>query len=385
MNYEIRSNDNYEEIIFNDEVIEKVSGYWTEYRMENAIPIEAISAASVSGTAVSENTEMRGAAVPIDADTSVSPFDAGGKLFLTMNGKDYYCSAQFCGDDFLVLTAAHCVRDAVSGEWAENIFFVRAYKDLSHQQTFPVKAAVVNKNWNSDVNARLDYAFVITAKRSDVSPLPYKTDVNNADVTAFGYPQNFGGGYAMKRADGPTSLEQNDLVLMQGNLMKGGATGGAWVEQGGNTVVGLSAFSSQNSTEHIYSPQFTSDFDNLADYAKELMQDSVKVTDVRYFTLLNKGGFVVQIQIKWTAPNGDSGTFEESGYHDICIHGERTLDLTTTKIPDGSKVRLNANVVGGKDNLAPEEFTYKTHSAAMANYKISGATLTNKLVLLSCQ
>ncbi|MFA5658169.1 MAG: hypothetical protein WC900_02675 [Oscillospiraceae bacterium] len=107
---------------------------------------------------------------------------------------------------------------------------------------------------------------------------------------------------------------------------------------------------------------------------------------IRYLKLKNAGAFVVHMVIIWDGDDGNGneshGTYEPSGYHDICAAAERTIDLNdNTKIPNGATVKLKADVVWGKDKTASEEYIYDNSCGGIAEYKISGTTLNNKLKL----
>jgi hypothetical protein len=106
---------------------------------------------------------------------------------------------------------------------------------------------------------------------------------------------------------------------------------------------------------------------------------------VRHIKLSNKGGFVARMQIIWSYDNGadnkDRGVYEPSGYHDVCAGAEREIDLKDTGIPNGSTVQLKVDVVAGKDKTADELFEYNESCGEIAEYKISGTTLIDKLTL----
>ena len=99
---------------------------------------------------------------------------------------------------------------------------------------------------------------------------------------------------------------------------------------------------------------------------------------VRAFTLHNDGSFVARIQLPWTTEDGDNGMYKQDGYHDICKHAERTVNLSDTNIPLGSSVYLHAYVVLGKGKDADKSFEYAA-DGKIAEYTISGTTLINKL------
>lgn len=108
-----------------------------------------------------------------------------------------------------------------------------------------------------------------------------------------------------------------------------------------------------------------------------------KIQHIKAITLKNSGAFVVHMQIEWYDPESSdsSGVYEPSGYHDICVGAERTINLADTDIPDGSNVRLKADVVLGKDKEASEQFRYCKDATLIPHYTISGTTLFNNLKL----
>lgn len=114
---------------------------------------------------------------------------------------------------------------------------------------------------------------------------------------------------------------------------------------------------------------------------KDPVQVAPKFPEVGSFKLINKGNFVVRMQIIHADPNsGKTAIYEPSGYHDICKYAERTIDLSkVSEIKNGEIVTLRAFVVLGKDIEASETYTFKKGSGVMATYEISGNTLTPKI------
>lgn len=107
--------------------------------------------------------------------------------------------------------------------------------------------------------------------------------------------------------------------------------------------------------------------------------------EIKSFTLHNSGAFVARMQINWIDPaSGNKGTYEPSGYHDICVGAERTINIAETDIPDGALVCLKAIVVLGSDKDANHYFLYKSDASATASYTISGTTLMNHLDFNGC-
>lgn len=112
---------------------------------------------------------------------------------------------------------------------------------------------------------------------------------------------------------------------------------------------------------------------------------------VRFFKLHNNGGFVAQIEVQYREKktdgkgnisySGEWKTWQASGYRDICLGAERTVDLygDIGKIPEEAQVRLNAVVVWGKDHPSKEQYIYSREYSKMAEYEIWGTTLCNKM------
>ena len=104
---------------------------------------------------------------------------------------------------------------------------------------------------------------------------------------------------------------------------------------------------------------------------------------IRYFKLTNKGGFVARIHVSYRR-DGEENWKEWSGSGDICLHAEKTQDLSAVGIEDGTRVRLIAFVAGGIDKLANEEYIFSASASKTASYKITGTTLISTLSLEGC-
>lgn len=112
------------------------------------------------------------------------------------------------------------------------------------------------------------------------------------------------------------------------------------------------------------------------------------MNNVRFFKMKNLGGFVARMEIIWNLGdnmgNESSGTYKPTGYQDVCVGAERTIDLNdNTNIPNGAAVRLKAEVVLGIDRVGDEMFIYDNSCSGIAEYEVSGTTLINKLKLKS--
>lgn len=266
-------------------------------------------------------------------------------------------------------------------------------QEKEKRQNVTIQTVAVRREWtetfaeNSTDHYAYDYAFLVTKELSGCKnslPIELKLSYN---LAAIGYPKSFEKGDVMCVATGHHLETSHGCVAMYGNTLTEGASGGAWLDSQAPEakVVGLNSFIVSIMPNIVYGPEFT-------EKLQALYQAAVKESlNARYIKLSNKGAFVVRMQILY---GGNRGTdehgevidfaqekFEQSGYHDICAAGERTLDLTTAKIPDGACVQLKAYVVAGKDRIAEERFIYRADSAQTKCYTITGITANPKLRL----
>ncbi|SAK88654.1 hypothetical protein AWB78_04641 [Caballeronia calidae] len=104
--------------------------------------------------------------------------------------------------------------------------------------------------------------------------------------------------------------------------------------------------------------------------------------NIEKISLKNGGGFVAKLHvIAAPATGGDGKTYPDNS--DIPLGKEHTVDLASLGVPDGSKVKLKAIVVWGKDNEAQQAFTFEKGCGKTARYSITGTTLGNELGLIN--
>lgn len=137
----------------------------------------------------------------------------------------------------LLLTAAHCVQDDITGHLAENFVFERCYTGELSTEDFTFKTGALGKT-----------------------------------VTAMGYPLNYFGGAQMIYING-TVTERADNWTIIGGKLADGSSGGAWVLEDGKTAVGLTSFGVNTFRGGIYmgSPKFDEEFDKLYQYVLTLL------------------------------------------------------------------------------------------------------------------
>ncbi len=100
---------------------------------------------------------------------------------------------------------------------------------------------------------------------------------------------------------------------------------------------------------------------------------------IDHISLKNSGAFVTRITVRGT--HSDGSTYTHNFGKDITIGTNSKVSLADlgTKIKDGDVIRLEAYVVGGRNAVSREAFTYKKGVNCCAAYTISGTTLNNTL------
>lgn len=174
----------------------------------------------------------------------------------------------------LLLTAAHCVQDDITGHLAENFVFERCYTGELSTEDFSFKTVALKENWYTEKDNKWDCAIAVLNTNSTVAtPLKYTTaGALGKTVTAMGYPLNYFDGAQMMFING-TVTERADNWTLIGGKLGNGASGGAWVLDDNLTAVGLNAYIVTSGKEIMYSgsPQFNDDFEKLYQCALTLM------------------------------------------------------------------------------------------------------------------
>ena len=260
-----------------------LSEYWTEERLRNAKPKETPSISPQEHEAIQKKKgrekrnlqedrelpqrDLKAFGTPSDADVSIAPYIHAGKMYFTLAGSNYSCSAQFLGDLTVVHTAAHCVRDASTGAWATNVVFFRGFKDGTNLQVVGTVCLSTKAGWVTGGAGRYkwDYAFIKTAAPSSSGYFGLKTLIPYGAWEAIGYPSNFASARIMQKFDGTKGTVTADVVQMNGNPMRSGNSGGAW--DVGGYVVGNNSYHVTGDTTSEWSPYYDSEVINLWRYA----------------------------------------------------------------------------------------------------------------------
>lgn len=274
---------NKDNIIKNDAPEDAVEAYWTEERIKNAIPLplpeiteeelqrllknEGKATQPLVQSMEGSDARVETPGVPEKANVNERPFWNGGKLFFTKpDGKDYSCTAEFTGQNNIVLTAAHCVRNGETGAWYKNFNFRRAYNNGGGQSVGWNCASAYYMWYMPPYNYKFDYAFIQTTSTSGAGWLGWKTQIPYTTWTAIGYPQNYGSNQYMYKVVGDKGPISGNVVQMNNNPMNYGASGGAWIAElttphvGGNYAVGVNSFIMPADPGKVWGPLFDNDF-----------------------------------------------------------------------------------------------------------------------------
>ncbi|MCK1623187.1 trypsin-like peptidase domain-containing protein [Bradyrhizobium sp. 160] len=186
-------------------------------------------------------------------DVNQIPFQHAGKLFFTLGGSSYSCTAEYTGDPTVVLTAAHCVRDMNNGAWATNVLFVQRYAAGGGRRT-TARCMATWPEWVTGGGNRWphDYAFVLMNQPSDTGHLGMKTNWRYSSLHSIGYPGAMENGQYMQLVRGSTSTVSNIVELTHGQAnFTFGASGGSMIgDLSGNGTGPYNYATSVNS--HIY-------------------------------------------------------------------------------------------------------------------------------------
>jgi hypothetical protein len=276
--------------------------YWTPERMQNAIPMDlgsvdpnGPSAKATTpersepevkvpgqppplGNSLGQTAHPRADAgilaeypypfdrFPVDPSVyGMYPYSTVGKVFFTLDGGDFVCSASVIDPGHLLLTARHCMYDIDTGSFATNWAFYPGYfQGPGFLGAWPARILVT---WGSGPNWRYDIGIVqlfdddaVGCGGSSGSPIwfytgylgyAWNTDYLTGYWEQFGYPQappfdgqsmfEVSSGFGAENVFG---LDQTIDTVEVGNDMTGGSSGGPWILDFGvgNYTNGVNSF-----------------------------------------------------------------------------------------------------------------------------------------------
>jgi hypothetical protein len=252
---------------------DEVVGYWTDARINSAVPKELAKPGSAGGGGPTKP----GASIAV-ADPYPSQH---GKVFFTENGVNYVCSgsavSQPGGDRSIVWTAGHCLNEG-PGDFVVNFIFVPAYKDnVRPHGTFAASTLYTTSGWQNNGELGVDLGAAVVGENAagqtlheatnELTPSFY-SDYTSAfqDYDMFGYPAagKFNG-QRLRLCDTKGSrLDTFKTPDTVGSAcdMTGGSSGGGWVTNLG-TIASVTSYSIPGIKNVLFGPHQESDAQTL--------------------------------------------------------------------------------------------------------------------------
>lgn len=193
------------------------------------------------------------------------PFIATGKLFFSDSiGNQYTCTASVVKPR-LILTAGHCVYDAVSKKWYTNFKFIPAFHNggAPYGQWYWAWAATTN-NWvngGGKLPNSGDFALIEMQDNSLGQKLGnitgyygYRLNALSPNhVTIFGYPASYDSASWLHRVDSQSYKATFVNTVEFGADMTGGSSGGPFLENFGDIASGQSVSGFMNALVGVVS------------------------------------------------------------------------------------------------------------------------------------
>ena len=251
--------------------------YWTPERMRGAIPADVLVADRVASTPASE--VAKGAPVTYgkpapaqDVDlfaTSEAPVANIGKVFFTLGGRNYVCSANSvsAANGSVVSTAGHCVHGG-RGKFASRWIFVPAYENgAAPYGQWAATSFSAPTQWTKGGDITYDTAFVKVASLNGrtlaqavgASAIAFN-QARGLAYEAFGYPAAAPfDGQTLQSCAGTASADPYGQTQSQGIPcdMTGGSSGGPWF-LGSGAQNSLNSFGYNNIPNVMFGPYYGS-------------------------------------------------------------------------------------------------------------------------------
>jgi V8-like Glu-specific endopeptidase len=231
--------------------------YWTEDRMENAIPLDVVEGA--------DGVKLPRLDIPFTRYEPTTYNPAHGKVFFSDGSANYVCSgtALTSGNESVVWTAGHCVNEGPGGFYT-NWAFVPAYKDgAAPYGTWTARTLLTTAAWGQQG----DFSYDLGAAVMNTSGGATLTDTVGSRGAGFnqaaeqhylshGYPAAppFSGGrmFICESDLGTRDTSANPATMGIGCDMTGGSSGGGWVV--GNNVLSVNSYGYTTQPNVMYGP-----------------------------------------------------------------------------------------------------------------------------------
>jgi trypsin len=222
--------------------------FWSAERLREAteLPVPVVDPNTLDATegdlgapaplkAKANSTGKASSLARVSGNVTTRPLYWAGKFFFSVEGKGMVCSAQFVAPGVLI-TAAHCVRNAETGERYTNFLYKHQYNRGRSAKEFSIECYASYNGWVAQDNSKWQWDYAILKTRG------------GEDQGHFGYQVNWFGTYQNAPKIGyPGAIEHGQVIQVDfGNLSKGrtprvvglahgnqknaeGSSGGAWV------------------------------------------------------------------------------------------------------------------------------------------------------------
>jgi V8-like Glu-specific endopeptidase len=246
-------------------LIRAPSGFWTPARMRRALAVDSMEGRPLAAPpATASSLPVLEAAAPADrtngrvfgVDPSEGPYSCSGTSLDTPSGS-------------IVLTAGHCVVEG--GRWGTQLVFVPAFDHgLRPFGIFRATEVFTTKGWEQSGNSDFDVAALrvepdaFGTLAEAVGSVGWTSERSRySALRIFGYPAAALGGEELRSCTthGLGSDELTDLLPGPPTLpakcdMAGGASGGAWLVDGGQLIDGVTSYGYNGARDRLYSPYF---------------------------------------------------------------------------------------------------------------------------------
>lgn len=265
--------------------VAEVHAYWTQERMLNAKPLDAVVGGDRAPRAGKEPAPASSSVAYSSfevTDTTSFPNRVHGKVFFTRPGVgNFTCSGTVVDaqNRATVITAGHCVHSA--GVWSTNFAFAPGYRRMgvtgnAPYGVWPASVEAAPQPWVDSENHRYDVGGVVLANdalgrslENVVGARPIAFNQPTAQrFRSYGYPavptsEHYFDGYRLWACDSSAPISDNPSntsgpsTLGIGCDMTGGASGGGWVTQAGQ-LNGVNSYRYTNRPDLLYGPYFGS-------------------------------------------------------------------------------------------------------------------------------
>jgi len=257
----------------------EAASFWTTARMRAAKPLEVDTRGRAKGAAVASQASEFGSDFVEVPDPTASGFRIHGAIFIDLGFFGYgRCSgtAVRSPNHSVVFTAAHCIHSGGSfGRWYRSrAAFIPAYRYGQRPfGIFPVRWLDTTRQWRVSGSENFDVGAMVVGKNERGQTLTEAVggakiawDLKpRQDFDVHGYPaeppfdgetQRLCGATPFLGHDPNSFAEPGPLNLAVTCELNGGASGGGWMIEGGQTLNGVTDYGYFDETSPTYGPYF---------------------------------------------------------------------------------------------------------------------------------